>query len=111
MAHEVADGKIQADHLELNIVHHCNLSCRACNHAAPRMPKHFAAPEALYRDLSLLGRYYRPASVHLLGGEPLLHPRLGDVVEAVRASGICPCIRIVTNGLLLLRGLHPGFYP
>ena len=41
--------------------------------------------------------------MRLLGGEPLLHPDLLSVIDAVRRSGVCDSISLTTNGLLLPR--------
>ncbi len=101
--YEIRDGKIQSELCELNVCHHCNLSCRGCSHLSPRVGRFFVDPDTVFRDFSILANYYRPRRVSLLGGEPLLHPALLDVVRAVRSSGICQCIRIVTNGTLLGR--------
>jgi hypothetical protein len=56
---------------------------------------------AIFKDLSILAKYIQVNHVRLLGGEPLLHPDLIGVIEAVRNSGISKRIRVVTNGLLL----------
>jgi hypothetical protein len=55
-------------HLEFIVVDHCNISCRACNHASPALEKWFADPETVHRDLSILARYYRPRLVKVIGG-------------------------------------------
>jgi hypothetical protein len=60
-------------------------------------------PEIVYRDLSRLAAYYSARNVRLLGGEPLLHRDLLQVIAAVRESGITKCTRILTNGILLPR--------
>src|SRR5581483_4753474 len=39
----------------------------------------------------------------ILGGEPLLHPRLLDIIRIVRRSHLSQEIHVVTNGLLLDR--------
>jgi hypothetical protein len=39
--------------------------------------------------------------VRLLGGEPLLHPNLIEIIRAVRASGLFDEIHVVTNGTML----------
>ena len=39
----------------------------------------------------------------IMGGEPLLHPRITDVLRAIRHSGISQVVRLFTNGLLLHR--------
>jgi hypothetical protein len=63
--------------------------------------------------------------VRLIGGEPLLHPRLLDVIEAVRASGVAALVHVTTNGTRLARmsddfwaavdgvrvSVYPGFEP
>lgn len=103
MAYKIKNGKIEANLIELNVVHHCNLSCRACSHLSHRAETYFINPDQVYKDLRFLADYYHPQHVRLLGGEPLLHPDLLDVIDAVRASQISEKIRIVTNGILLDR--------
>lgn len=88
---------------EINIVHQCNLSCRGCSHLSPVVSNRFVDPDVVFRDLSQLALCYSAGNVRLLGGEPLLHRALLQVVAAVRASGITDCIRILTNGILLPR--------
>lgn len=101
--YEVVDGRVQSEKCELNIVEHCNLSCRACSHLSPVMPRYVADPSDIERDLTTLARSYRVRWVRLLGGEPLLHPDLPGVIAAARRSGIGERIAIVTNGVLLAR--------
>lgn len=93
--------KICTETCELNIVNHCNFSCRGCGHLSPVVKKYYMTASMIFRDLSILARYYHANHVRLLGGEPLLHPDLIGVIQAVRNSGICDHIRIVTNGVLL----------
>ena len=51
--------------------------------------------------LALARRVLAPGIFKLVGGEPLLHPRLLDCLRAARESGIAPVVSITTNGLLL----------
>lgn len=88
---------------ELNVAHHCNLACRSCSHLSPVFKKHLADPAVVARDFATLAKHYRPQFVKLLGGEPLLHPVLTEVIDAVRASDICDWIQVCTNGLWLPR--------
>lgn len=98
---KIQNGKIHTKRLEINVAHHCNLTCRGCSHLSPRLPRFFISPDQLYKDLSELSRYCRPERIGLVGGEPLLHPDLLDVVKAVKNSGISNHIAVVTNGVLL----------
>src|SRR5690349_14781336 len=117
----IADGRIRTDALEVNVVEHCNLSCRGCSHLSPVIRRTLVEPERLLADLTVLTPHYRPDHVRLLGGEPLLHPKLDEVIDAVRASEISERIRIVTNGTALRKitervwegidELHVSLYP
>lgn len=82
---------------------HCNLSCRACSHLSPVVPKSLVDPANVFRDLSALARCYHVKSVRVLGGEPLLHPDLPSVIDAIRRSKICDAVWVITNGRLLPR--------
>ncbi|MEV7938659.1 radical SAM protein [Kitasatospora sp. NPDC088264] len=86
---------------ELNVVLHCNLRCRACSHLSPVLPPWFADPAQIARDLVGLAGSYSCGHVKILGGEPLLHPRLPEVIAAVRDSGITDRVAVCTNGRLL----------
>ncbi|WP_084011010.1 radical SAM protein [Pseudofrankia sp. DC12] len=88
--------------LEVHVVDQCNLDCVACSHESPFMPRRLENPEALGPSLSKLWQYYRAPIIKLLGGEPLLHPNLDEIIKEVRAATDAR-IRIVTNGALLNR--------
>jgi Radical SAM superfamily len=97
-----ADGKIRHARCEVDIVEHCNLACRSCSHLSPVLPRREASAEEVHRDLSRLWRHYEAGWVALLGGEPLLHR---DLIEVIRAAKDATSARVsvVTNGLLLPR--------
>ncbi len=98
----IVDGKIRPHYAcQADIVRHCNLACRDCDHISPIANHRFANPESLYRDFSILAKVYKPQFVQLLGGEPLLHPGIVTVLKAVRASEISDRVMVLTNGLLL----------
>lgn len=96
------DGRIYNPRgCEVNVALHCNLSCRACSHSSPSFRASFAQPELVHRDLARLRSAYACEFVKLLGGEPLLHPALQDVIRACREANIAPEVRLCTNGRLL----------
>jgi len=94
-------GKILARSLEVNLTTHCNLSCYGCDHASPVNPEEYLSVEELAQDLAALSPVYHVFEFHLTGGEPLLHPRLLQVIDTIRASGVTEKITLVTNGVLL----------
>lgn len=86
---------------EINAVSRCNLACVACSRSAPVAAPGFADPAVVLRDLKELSSVAFAKTVRINGGEPLLHPRLGELLLAVRRSGITDCIEVYTNGTLL----------
>jgi sulfatase maturation enzyme AslB (radical SAM superfamily) len=100
---EMRRGKIWNEHCEINAAEHCNLACRACSHLSPIQPRSFVDPNVVYEDLTRLAKVYHADRVSVLGGEPLLHPRLADVIRAARESNVADGVRVVTNGVLLHR--------
>lgn len=84
---------------QLVVTRRCNLSCGYCTEydsSSEPVPL-----EELRRRIDALHRL-RAANITLLGGEPLLHP---DVTEIVAYAGRRSSTSIVTNGFLLRNGL------
>lgn len=101
---ERRDGIIHnANNIEISAAKHCNLTCRSCSHLSPLYRKANADIESVSATLRLLAKSYRARSCKILGGEPLLHPRLPDLVDAIRETGVCDRIIVATNGILLPR--------
>ena len=76
--------------------HRCNLDCDYCDKTGPRGPQ-MTTTQALelIEDLADAGTI----SVCFDGGEPLVHPGIGDMVKAARARGLA--VSISTNGILI----------
>lgn len=86
----------------VDIVKHCNLNCVGCGHFSPLAKKEFLDPtefETDCRRLNVLtgGKIER---LELMGGEPLLHPHLLDIMRIARKYFIGQ-INICTNGILV----------
>jgi len=91
------------DLIEIDITYACNLHCLNCNRSVRQ------APEALHIDLAAINRFVDGSiangkqwkRIRVLGGEPTLHPRFGDIImELERYRRWCPSclIEVVTNG-------------
>ena len=87
-------GALKKAYLEITNV--CNLRCSFC--PGTRRPQGFLSPE----DFRLLAGRLRPHTEYLylhLMGEPLLHPRLEELLEAGEALDFR--LMLTTNGTLL----------
>lgn len=89
----------------LNIVDHCNLNCRGCDHFACIAKEHFVSLEDIKKDLEQLSRILitPPGRIGIMGGEPLLHAEIKEIMQLTRKAFPHSLVQLVTNGLLLLK--------
>lgn len=87
--------------LEVNATRHCTNRCASCNHASAFVAKYFMEPEVLKRDLDKIKDMLRVKLFFVQGGEPLLHPKVLDLLRLITASGMSTQCGILTNGKLL----------
>ncbi|MBR3314136.1 MAG: 4Fe-4S cluster-binding domain-containing protein [Atopobiaceae bacterium] len=93
--------------LDVQVCDNCNLRCAGCLHFAPLAEERFLDVETYECDLQRLASiegikgYF--GTVTLMGGEPLLHPRLANVIRATRMHLPQQNVVLCTNGLLLKR--------
>lgn len=91
------------DYVEIEISEFCNLNCRGCcDFSNLAKEKRFYEFEEYARDMERMRELFRHINkIRLMGGEPLLNPRVADYAEKARELFPQSDIRIVTNGLLL----------
>ncbi|MDR1362621.1 MAG: radical SAM protein, partial [Spirochaetaceae bacterium] len=88
--------------IEVHITEHCNLNCKGCNHFSPLADEEFLDPAAFEKDCARLSKIAGKLTViKLLGGEPLLHPKLVSFFEIARKYFRTTVIQLTTNGALL----------
>jgi len=93
--------------IDVHVADHCNLRCRGCVHFAPIAEPCLLDLDAYERDLAAFAAipgiedYIR--GLYLMGGEPLLHPQLPEVIRMSRAHLPKAGITLSSNGLLLKR--------
>ena len=104
--------------LEIAITAYCNLRCMGCKYGRDFMPGS-QLPWPLVRDLLDDARALGFVDVRFYGGEPLLHPDLGRMIEHTVGLGLGAYV--TTNAVLLgrridelydagLRTVNIGFY-
>lgn len=89
---------------DIEVTDHCNLNCKGCGSFAPLAEPWYVDVENLEKDLRILsslskGEMHR---INILGGEPLLHPNITEIIEITRQYFPIGNINFVTNGILLL---------
>ncbi|MCR4586450.1 MAG: radical SAM protein [Lachnospiraceae bacterium] len=88
---------------EVDLAGHCNLNCKACAHFSPLIKEELADAGELEKSFVRLGELFegRVSSIHLMGGEPLLHPDINSIMASARKAFPEGKIQIVTNGIRL----------
>ena len=88
--------------IEVHVTEHCNLNCMGCNHFSSVAGEGYLDPEQFEKDFKRLAelsdKYF---NIKILGGEPLLHPRITDFFDIARKYFPSVPIQITTNGILL----------
>ena len=88
----------------LEVTKACNLHCEGCYREND--PKGHKPLDQIKRDLAVFKKYRKTDGVSLAGGDPLVHPRIVEIVRLVAQDGFKPIIN--TNGLDLNKELQIG---
>lgn len=95
--------KYNIDYTEFWAVKHCNLNCKGCSSCSPIAEPWYLDVGTLKRDLQrLLELEISIHNISILGGEPLLHPRITELFDTVKSIYPDCNLGLLTNGLLLL---------
>lgn len=88
---------------DVQVAEHCNLNCKNCNHCSSVAEEEFLDVAEYEKDCARLSELFdsEVKYIALLGGEPLLHPKLPEIMRITREAFQVGKIRIITNGLLL----------
>jgi len=100
---------LEIPHLEWHITHNCNLSCESCSHFTNHGHDWFVDIETLKTWYSQWNKRISPKTMGILGGEPLLHKNVIDIIYLTKEMWIQPPnsrYGIVTNGILIDREKH-----
>lgn len=94
----------QIDSIEIDLASHCNLNCKGCTHFSPIAEKWFIDVEDFRKDVKRTSELLPDGCIkrfYILGGEPLLHNRISEMLVIAREAYRKTPIYIITNGFLL----------
>ena len=93
--------------IDVQVCGHCNLRCAGCMHFSPVAEESFLDLDEYESDLERfssikdVSNYF--AAIVLMGGEPLLHKDIAEIIRMTRRHLPTILIALCTNGLLLKR--------
>jgi organic radical activating enzyme len=85
------------------VAYSCNLSCAGCISLSDFPRNGVEKFEDLEKSINYWSQYVVPDIITIFGGEPLLHPKLLQILKIVRINWSTSIIRLITNGYLLDR--------
>jgi hypothetical protein len=102
---KVKNKKREHLRFDVHLADHCNLNCKGCEHFSPLSPQKFIDIKKYEHDCKRLADLTggNIGDIALLGGEPLLHPNICDIIRITRSHFTNGLVRIITNGTLLLK--------
>lgn len=91
----------RTEFVEFYITNVCNLSCDGCNrfnNLNLTGHENWSAHKSSYENFL---KHVRCESISVLGGEPLMHPMINNILRDLRKFFPTRMIKVVTNGLLI----------
>lgn len=92
---------IKIKDLDVNVVLHCNNSCSSCCHASPLYDPESRSLDSIRSDITALKPFMSVDSINIVGGEPLLHKDIAQIMRMIAAVRLDKEHILYTNGLLL----------
>ena len=88
---------------EIHLADHCNISCKGCSHFSPLVKEKFLDVAVFQRDCQRIAdlSFGQLEGIRFMGGEPLLHKNIIDILTVARNYFPKAAFDIVTNGFLL----------
>lgn len=89
-------------HIDYHVTDHCNLNCAGCDQFGTLAKPWYVSLEKVQKDWELVReKNIQIGRIHILGGEPLLHPEIDKILILLRTMFPKIGIVVYTNGILL----------
>lgn len=95
--------------LIFHITYSCNMSCKGCLAISDVQREGVQPYEEVLETIKQWSQVLDPQWIQIFGGEPLMHPRIKDIVTDLRTYWPEARISLPTNGLLLRRIMDPDW--
>ncbi len=94
--------KPELRYVEFHLTDHCNMNCAGCGHFSSLASPWFADPAQHETDMRRLAQLFSNIhTIKVMGGEPLLHPKVVTFLDTTRRYFPKADIHLITNGILI----------
>ena len=91
------------ENIEYEIVDHCNLKCQNCNKFSYLKPSYYIDIKKINEDFAKISTRFSLKKFTILGGEPLLHPNINQILLLARKYFKNSFIKLISNGVLFCK--------
>lgn len=90
-------------YFEIHLCEHCNLKCQSCDNFSSLAEEEFVDVDYFKKEMKQMSKVagHQINRIRLLGGEPLLHPRLTQLIKIARECFPNALLLLTTNAILL----------
>lgn len=92
---------MKLNYFEIHLVEHCNLNCQSCDNFSAIAEEEYVDEEIFKKEMQRMADISNVEYIRLLGGEPLLHPNLNNLLKIARECFPKPFLLLTTNAILL----------
>ena len=93
--------KVNIEHLEVWVGTRCPLKCKNCNHLIPYIKQELFDIQEVINDLKTLLKYANIRFTGIMGGDPLTHPKVYELIDYVEQEPRLKKGKLVTNGFII----------
>jgi len=86
--------------LDFNVAYACNLACKGCISLSDFDRRGVTSLNEIKTQCDVWSKLVNPSVISIFGGEPLMHPKIVEVIGAIRKFWVDSQIRLITNGYL-----------
>ena len=87
--------------LDFNVTYACNLACRGCISLSDFDRRGVSSLVDIKEQCDTWSKIVNPSVISIFGGEPLMHPKIVQVIDTIGSCWPNSQIRLITNGYLL----------
>lgn len=94
-------SRVELPHVDVMCLTACGLKCVACTNGMGIVRQEVWPYEQVKADIDTAAMVMHAEVACLLGGEPLAHPRIVDLMRHANASDLSDRVQVLTNGMRL----------
>lgn len=93
--------RVEIPHTDLLVATACQLACKSCTNLVGFIPQEIYDLDSLKAEIDAAAEVMHAHVLCLLGGEPLVHKQIVELMRYAKASDLSDRVQVLTNGMRL----------